>query len=155
MHVFRYFLYVMVKKDRIGHEGIVKSIAEQTIDVRIVSRSACAACHAKSMCGIAETVQKTVTAQRPDFPVLPGDKVMVYATVRNALYSVMMAYIFPSVILVGTIAGLVAAGYEEITAAAGALTTLSVYFAGLYFSREKIGKKIKFTVEKMSVSDKA
>lgn len=145
----------MVKKDRIGHEGIVKNITEQTIDVMIVSRSACAACHAKSMCGIAETVQKTVTAQRPDFPVLPGEKVMVYASVRNAVYSVVMAYIFPSVILVATIASVTTAGYEEIWAAAVALAILSVYFVGLYFFREKIGKKIKFTVEKMSVPEKA
>ena len=43
----------MGKSSRVQHEGIVKSISTQTLEVSIISHSACSGCHAKSACGIA------------------------------------------------------------------------------------------------------
>jgi positive regulator of sigma E activity len=44
----------MGKSSRVQHEGIVKSISTQTLEVSIISHSACSGCHAKSACGIAD-----------------------------------------------------------------------------------------------------
>ena len=82
----------MGKSSRVQHEGIVKSISTQTLEVSIISHSACSGCHAKSACGIADMKEKVITAQRPREELRPGDKVIVYASVNNAFYSVLLAY---------------------------------------------------------------
>ena len=49
----------MGKSSRVQHEGIVKSISTQTLEVSIISHSACSGCHAKSACGIADMKEKS------------------------------------------------------------------------------------------------
>ena len=82
----------MGKSSRVQHEGIVKSISTQTLEVSIISHSACSGCHAKSACGIADMKEKVITAQRPREELRPGDKVIVYASVNNAFYSEVVNY---------------------------------------------------------------
>lgn len=138
----------MAQRERIGHEGIIKDIGKKTIDILLVSRSACAACHAKGMCGMADMAVKTITAQRPDFPVKRSQKVMVYARMEDALFSVLVAYVFPAILIIGLIAWLTLTGQDELLAALVALGSVVCYYVILYLFRKKIGKKIKFTVEK-------
>ena len=134
----------MGKSSRVQHEGIVKSISTQTLEVSIISHSACSGCHAKSACGIADMKEKVITAQRPREELRPGDKVIVYASVNNAFYSVLLAYIMPSILIIATIF------FLEKYAAISSLILLAGYFIILYFCRNKIARKINFTVEKIA-----
>jgi len=49
--------------ERIIHEGIIDRIENDTIFVRILSKSACSACHSKSMCNVSEMTEKLVEVQ--------------------------------------------------------------------------------------------
>lgn len=138
----------MTGKDRISHEGVVQNIGIQTIEVVITSQSACSGCHAKGMCGMSEAKEKVVTAQRPDFDVKPGDKVLVVGTTGNALFSVVIVYVLPSVLILGSIFLLEKIENSELTAAIGSLLLLVLYFFILYLFRNRISKKIKFTVQR-------
>lgn len=140
----------MGKSSRVQHEGIVKSISIQTLEVSIISHSACSGCHAKSACGIADMKEKVITAQRPREELRPGDKVIVYASVNNAFYSVLLAYIMPSILIIATIFFLEKSGSSELYAAISSLILLAGYFIILYFCRNKIARKINFTVEKIA-----
>lgn len=143
----------MTKSGKISHDGIVKSIGEQTIEVIINNHSACSGCHAKGICGISEVKQKTITAEKPLFEVKTGDKVTVYGTLDSAAFSVVMAYVLPSVIIIAAIVILTATGSSEIVAAIGSLATTAIYFLILYVNRRRIGKKIKFSIEKYKSID--
>ena len=132
----------MGKSSRVQHEGIVKSISTQTLEVSIISHSACSGCHAKSACGIADMKEKVITAQRPREELRPGDKVIVYA--------VLLAYIMPSILIIATIFFLEKSGSSELYAAISSLILLAGYFIILYFCRNKIARKINFTVEKIA-----
>lgn len=138
----------MTQRERIGHEGIIKNIGKKTIDILLISRSACASCHAKGMCGMADMAVKTITAQRPDFPVEHGQKVVVYARIEDALFSVLVAYVFPAILIIALIAWLTLTGEDELLAALVALGGVVFYYVLLYLFRKKIGKRIKFTVER-------
>lgn len=138
----------MADKERIQHEGIVKSVSAQTLEVLINSHSACSGCHAKGACGMSDMKQKIITTIRPAGDIRVGDKVMVYASVGNAFYSVLLAYIMPSILILAAIFFLEKSGSNELTAAVTSLILLIVYFFILYLCRNKISKKIKFTVEK-------
>ena len=135
----------MGKSSRVQHEGIVKSISTQTLEVSIISHSACSGCH-----GIADMKEKVITAQRPREELRPGDKVIVYASVNNAFYSVLLAYIMPSILIIATIFFLEKSGSSELYAAISSLILLAGYFIILYFCRNKIARKINFTVEKIA-----
>ena len=137
----------MGKSSRVQHEGIVKSISTQTLEVSIISHSACSGCHAKR---IADMKEKVITAQRPREELRPGDKVIVYASVNNAFYSVLLAYIMPSILIIATIFFLEKSGSSELYAAISSLILLAGYFIILYFCRNKIARKINFTVEKIA-----
>ncbi len=138
----------MTEKNSIWHEGIVRDVKAQTIEVVIYSHSACSACHAKGACGMSDIKQKVIIAERPAFEIKAGERVVVYAAMGNAVYSVVMAYIIPSILIVSAIFFLVRAGVSELTAAVASLVLLGGYFWALYLFRNKIGKKIKFTVSK-------
>lgn len=140
----------MGNTNRIWHEGIVGSVAAQTIEVVINNHSACSECHAKGACGMSEVKQKIITACRPDFEVITGDKVMVYAALSNAIYSVIVAYILPSILLVAAIFLLTNAGISEMTAAISGLVLMAGYFMVIYLCRNRMNKRIKFTVEKIN-----
>ena len=136
----------MGQRAGLGHEGVIKNISEHTVDVVISSQSACASCHAKSLCGVSENTQKIITAIRPDFELTVGEKVVVYASVQNAVFSVIVAYVIPSVILIGIIPCVLALGFNETIAAISAVGCVVIYYLFLYLFRQSIGKKIKFTI---------
>lgn len=138
----------MAGKNSIWHEGIVRDVAAQTIEVVINSHSACSGCHAKGACGMSDTKQKTVIAERPGFEIKAGDRVTVYATMNNAIYSVALAYVVPSALIILAVFMLVRIGVSELGAACASLAIPAAYFLILYQFRNKIGNKIKFTVEK-------
>lgn len=138
----------MAKSNKIGHEGVVKKVTPQTVEVVIESQSACAGCHARSACGMADLKEKTIIAGHPGFEVKSGDKVMVYASVNNAIYSVILAYVIPVLLIIALISLLLRLGTDETVAAAGALAGIALYFFLLYVNRGRIGRKIKFTVGK-------
>lgn len=138
----------MLSTNKVQHEGVVKSLSKETIDILIVSHSACTECHARGACGMADRKEKVITAQRPPEEVKAGDPVIVYATTHQAFYSVILAYLVPSLLLVAAVFFLEKWGIAELNAAIAALMLLIAYFFLLYFLRHKISQKIKFTVKK-------
>ncbi len=138
----------MAKNNKIGHDGVVRKVTGTGIEVVIESQSACTGCHAKSACGMADVKQKIITAEVPLFPVAPGEKVTVYARLNQAVFSVLLAYVIPVLIIIAFICLLLHLGAGETSAASGALGALVVYFILLYLNRKRIGRRIRFTVEK-------
>ena len=138
----------MAAKEKIEHEGIVKNVSADTLEINIISRSACAGCHAKGACGMADMKQKTIPVQHPQGEFKAGEKVMVYASLNNAFYSVLLAYILPSILIITAIFFIEKSGCTELVAAVSSLSLLAFYFFILYLFRRKISKKIKFNVEK-------
>ncbi len=134
-------------KNTIEHDGIVTQVAETFIIVTIQSQTACAGCHAKGVCGMSEMALKSITAEKPNEDVKIGDKVIVSASTQNAMLSVLLAYIVPSILIIAVLALLILAGTSEVLAATLSLTTTTVYFIVLYLLRNKFAKKIKFKVK--------
>ena len=134
-------------KNTIEHSGIVTQVADTFIIVTIQSQTACAGCHAKGACGMSEMALKSITAEKPNEDVKIGDKVIVSASTQNAMLSVLLAYIVPSILIIAVLALLILAGTSEVLAATLSLTTTTVYFIVLYLLRNKFAKKIKFKVK--------
>ena len=96
---------------------------------------------------MSEMALKSITAEKPNEDVKIGDKVIVSASTQNAMLSVLLAYIVPSILIIAVLALLILAGTSEVLAATLSLTTTTVYFIVLYLLRNKFSKKIKFKVK--------
>ena len=90
------------ENNTISHEGIVTKITDDELEIKILAQSACAACHAKSACGMGEQAEKILTVPRPkgqDFAL--NQKVNVKMAIGQGNKAAVLAYLIPILLLLG------------------------------------------------------
>lgn len=137
----------MDHQDLITHSGIITRRVTGTIYVSIVAESACAACHAKGVCGMSEMQEKVVEINDAEHTKLAvGTPVTVAMKRTTGLKAVLFGYFLPFVLLLTTL--FVAMGYYGNEGKAGllALAILLPYYLVLYMLRDKMKKRFEFTI---------
>jgi sigma-E factor negative regulatory protein RseC len=140
----------MAKK--ISHLGVVESIDQSGVLVRIESTSACGACHAKSACGMSEAQEKMVQVRAGLQPFEVGETVNVVMNQSLGQKAVVLAYVLPLVVLVASLLALTSAGVSAGAAGLLSLGTLAVFYIVLYLFRSRLDKEFNFDIEKISNS---
>jgi sigma-E factor negative regulatory protein RseC len=129
------------------HPGIVDHIEEGVVFVRILSQSACSTCHAKGACAVSEIEEKIVEVVNPgNRNYQPGEHVTVKMKQSLGRRAVMLGYIIPLIILVGSIVTLVLLLNNEGLAALLSILLLVPYYGLLYLSRNKLKQHFNFTI---------
>ena len=116
----------------------------------IEAEGACAACRAKTLCGMSESQDKlisVVTAAAPHYQI--GEEVEVSVQQQMGIKAVMIAYVFPFLLVMAVLLGLLESGVGELTAGLTALGLLAVYYLGLVLFRHRIAKDIVFEIHKL------
>ena len=133
----------------IKHDGIVDSIEGDCIHVRIVQASACAACGAKSLCSAAESKEKIVDVYGANAEAYQiGQRVMVEGAATMGMKAVRLAFLFPLLLLVASVAiGMWLTGGNEAVSALSALLTLTAYFLVLFACKKRLIRKFTFTIK--------
>ena len=131
------------------HRGVVESVADDTVIVSVMPESACAGCHAKSVCGERGEKREIVVKTPYAAEYTPGERVVVALEhKRMGLISVVCSYVLPLIVLVGVLFGTKAFGVEDGIAAISSMAAMSLYYVVLYLMRKMFDKKIKFTIIK-------
>ncbi len=136
-----------MKKGIVGHDGVVSEITPSGYKVSIVSRSACAACHAKGLCSASEMADKIIEVKSADtsrFKV--GDKVTVNMEESMGMKAVWLVYAIPAAILVTFLLYLQYSGASELATGLSVLGAIAVYFFVLYLFRKRIGRHFSFSI---------
>lgn len=135
----------------IEHSGVVERTEAGKVFVRIVSRSACGACKARTACGMAEAQEKIVEVATDEAGrFAPGEAVSVGVRRRAGGLAVALGYGGALVVLLAVLAVAIgAAGWSEGTAALAALAGVALYYAALWLFRRKIEHTIQFTITKI------
>jgi sigma-E factor negative regulatory protein RseC len=139
-------------KERIEHEGRVIAVNKDYISVEIVNKSACAACHAKAVCGASDEAVKVIEIAQ-DFSTLAGDY-QVGETVNVIMSSAMgtqaiwIAYVIPLIVLMASILVFSLCGAGELLMGLGSLGVVALYYLGVFFLRNRISKIFIFSIEK-------
>jgi len=134
----------------IDHEGIVEQVRDSVAHVKINCESACAACHAKGVCGAADREERYLDIPVEDGRYAPGEPVRVLIARSTGLKAVALGYIYPFVMLMAVLTGLVAAGVGEMRAGLIALGSLVPYYLALFLLRKRISNAFTFTLKKMN-----
>ena len=140
----------MKSSEKISHVGQVVSVLEDAIEVNIISESACAACHAKGMCTMADTKEKTITIPKTNESFQVGEQVFVTLRTGLGLNAVWWAYIFPLLLLLLTLLSLPRIHVSEGLSALLALLAAALYYVLLWRFRDKFKEKFVFEAEKLN-----
>lgn len=134
----------------VSHEGIVIGIDDSAncVQVKIVSISACAGCHAQGACTAADKQEKIIDAT-PTELLKQGDTVIVKMEEKLGWIALFYGFFLPFVILAAILFTLPALGSSETIAGLSAVACLVPYYLLLYTFRKKIEKKFVFTAEKI------
>lgn len=132
----------------ISHEGVVTKITDEMLEIKIISQSACAACHAKSACGMGEQAEKILTVPRPEdqeFQLL--QKVKVVMAIGQGNKAAVLAYLIPIILLLAVLFICLGLGLSEGLSALISIAALIPYYIVLYTQRDKLKKKFEYRIE--------
>lgn len=134
-------------ENNVKHEGIVQSIEGLNVTVKMTVNSACSGCHAKSICGAADSRDKVVVAQNVNGADLAiGDTVTVEMRQTLAMKAVVICYLLPFIILFASFCLMYMVSSIEWLNVLVALSLTALYYIILWFFRKKIEKKVTFVV---------
>ena len=113
----------------IEHRGVVQSVREHDVTVRVMQSAACSSCAAANMCRSGENRARQInvsTTHASDFHA--GDSVILTATVKQSRMAVLLAYVVP---LLGLLAVLFVA--HELNGNDGFAALMSLFFVAFYY----------------------
>ena len=138
----------MNSKETISHEGIVTKITDDELEIKILAQSACAACHAKSACGMGEQSEKILTVPRPrDKEFTLNQKVNVKMAIGQGNKAAILAYLIPVILLLAVLFVCLGLGMKEGWAALVSIVALIPYYIVLYLRRNKLKNQFEYTIE--------
>ena len=132
---------------RISHEGIITAIDDNNVEVKILSKSACASCNIKGACNMSEMKEKIININTPkanDFQI--GQNVIVSMGLGQANKAVVFAYVIPTIILFSMIFILNHFKIEEGINALISISSLVPYYLILFLFRDKMKRKFEYEI---------
>ena len=134
--------------NKIKHSGVIENIMGDSVQVRIVQTSACAACKVAGYCNASESKEKLVDVYHADTRHLKvGDVVMVTASTQVAAHALLLGFGLPFVVLVAVLFAVLLITGNEGAAALSGLAALVPYYAVLFLFRNRIRDKLSFSIE--------
>ena len=141
---------IEVNTNLISHIGIIKSINNQHLIVKIISQTACSSCQAKGSCTTTNQTEKEIEIQQNEKSFLVGEQVLVVATSNQGYKAVFYAYLLPLILLVVSLMIFLALTKDEAISALGAIVCLSPYYLLLYLLRHRLKNSFNFKIHKQS-----
>lgn len=136
----------------VSHEGMVVNANGNAncVQVKIISTSACAGCHARGACSAADKQEKIIIAT-PLEPLKQGDTVIIKMEEKMGWIALFYGFFLPFLILAAILFTLPALGFSETVAGLSAIACLVPYYLLLHTFRKKIEKDFVFTAEKINM----
>ncbi len=132
----------------ITHQGIIDSITDNLIQVKIVNMSACSACHAKGACSVSDQEEKIIDIIPNGKNYSIGDSVTISSKLQTGFKALFLGYVLPFIIVLFALIIFTALSIKETIAGLIALCTLVPYYFGLYLFRDKVKKSFIFEILK-------
>ena len=133
---------------RITHSGVVDSVEDGCVHVRIVQTSACAACKVASYCNAAESKEKMIDVYCDNVAAYrTGQQVTVSTSGQVAAKALLWAFGVPFVLLMVVLVLVLLLTGNEGWAALGALGALIPYYIILWLLRDKMREQLAFRIE--------
>lgn len=137
-----------MSNETITHEGVITKISDDELEINILAKSACAACHAQSACSMSDMKDKILTVPRPknqSFQLM--QKVNVRMKVSQGNKAAILGYLLPFILLMAVLFTLIGCGFGEGLSALCSIAALIPYYIILYLRRDKLKKQFEYEIE--------
>lgn len=138
-----------IMSGNIHHTGVVERIESGVVYVRIVQQSACAACHAKSMCNASESKEKIIEIEDQSGAYTVGEQVTVWGQTSLGLQAVVLAFVVPLFILLAALVVGTELQWSETATGLSGLLLLVPYYYIMYRMRGRLKKRFVFKLAKI------
>ena len=118
--------------------------------VAIEVNEACSSCASRKACSMGSGEKRELvvyTAEAKEYSI--GEVVNVGAKQSLGVVAVLLCYVLPLVVLVATLAIAITLGMSEGFSALVSLVVTAMYYAVLALMKDKISKKVTFTINKI------
>jgi len=139
-------------KDYIQHQGIVDSIEKHKVFVRILQKTACSDCHAKSACISSDRKEKVIEVDDDSGRFTLNEDVVVSVQSSMGLLAVAFSFVIPLILVVLTLFICIHISGDEAFSGLIGLFILVPYYFILYVLRDKIKKRFVFTISKAQLN---
>ena len=132
----------------IRHDGIIETVEQGHVTVRIVQTSACAGCKVASHCSVSEAREKLIdvpTEGTARWHV--GQQVVVSTEGSMAGKALLLGFGLPLVLMLVVLTVAMAAGCNEGLTAIMMLCVLLPYYLIIWLLRRRISRVISFQIE--------
>ena len=134
----------------IHHNGVIDRIDNGIAYVRIIQQSACAGCHARSMCSASESKEKIIEVVDHSGKFNVNEEVLICGQNSLGLQAVFLAFVIPVIIIVLVLGIASVTNSSEAISALSGLMFLVIYYIILYLFRDKLKRKFVFTLKKLN-----
>ena len=135
--------------NEISHAGVIESIAEGCVKVRILQTSACASCKVAAHCNASESKVKVVdvcgVANVSSLSV--GQSVVVSTSRDVASRALLLGFGLPFLLLVAVLMMVLWITGTEGIAALSAIGSLVPYYLVLWLLRDRISRQVRFEIK--------
>lgn len=137
-----------MKKNEITHTGKIIEITPDFTTVEIMVSSACASCHAKSLCGMSEEEEKVIMLPTDPYAAYKvGDQVQVYTKMSMGLKAAWISYVIPLAVLMILILSLSDVIESEALRALAAIGGVGIYYFFIWLFRDKLANEFVFYIK--------
>ncbi len=131
------------------HDGKVISVAEGTVRVEMQVVSACASCKAHEKCAFVDKDEKVVEVETAEWrEYSEGERVVVSVEEGLGLLAVVLAYVLPAILLIGSVVLVSLLSGSEGMAAIVTLLVVVLYFIVLWRFHDKLQRRFSFRISK-------
>ncbi len=131
----------------IEHDGIVVDLTDTNVWVRITQQSACAGCHAATLCTTADKKDKIIEVSRGKEAIAVGDNVVVVLAASAGYKAVLLTALLPLILIVTILAITQFIGFGELQSGGSVLITMVIYYTILYLYRHRLKTQFTFTLK--------
>lgn len=129
-------------------KGIIESVNNNRITVRIDRGSACGHCSAQGLCNLAESTERIIEVNNSTQLFSIGEWVQVTMSRSMGNKAILLGYFIPFVLFISTLLILSAYGLPEWITGLVSLLILIPYFIILYIFRERLRRTFSFSIHK-------
>lgn len=138
----------MAKRNEIVHTGKILEMTPDFTSVEIMVSSACASCHAKSLCGMSEEQEKVIMLPTDPYATYNvGDQVQVCTKMSMGLKAAWISYVIPLIILMALILLLTSVGVNEAISAVSSIGGVGLYYFIIWLLRDKLQNEFVFYIK--------
>ena len=116
--------------------------------IKIIASSACASCHAKTLCGMSEEQEKIIMLPTDPYALYKvGDIVQVATKMTMGLKAVWISYVIPLMVLMILILSLSSVFEKEYMRGLVAIAGVGVYYFIVWLFRGKLNNEFVFYIK--------